>query len=812
MLANYLKLAIRQTWGNRLFSLLNLLGLSLGLAACLLIVQFVRFEQSFDRQHPAAERIWRAYNQTVVDGAVVTEDANTHSALGPSLKNDLPGEVEDFARIYNRGEESTVFVKNGQPIRVQSAFLADPGFLRLFPQKVLAGDLATSLDAPFSLVLSRKAALQLFPDIESAIGQALKIPAELFNGTFVVRAVVEDPPANVHIHFNALGSYATRHAQGHSDNWDSYWEYNYFQLAPHADPGRVRQKLADYSEAYLKKEGIRLAMQPLADIHLHSALTYEIEANGSARSLRFLGLAAGLVLLIAFVNYVNLSTARSMKRGREVGVRKAVGASRGHLVVQFLVEGAVLNLASMGLALSLVQSAMPAFSAWLGRPLDTVPGYDAPFWAMVAGLWLLSVVGACFWPALALSGYSPLSVLRSGFFKRREKNNLRHGLVVFQFVCSTSLIVAVLTIREQLFFLKNHDKGLSLEQVVTVRMPATDWRLDSLNQPKMRVLKNEIAQVPGVRSVAGSSIVPSLGISSIAGTNAGVVQVRQPSASGQATTYFVSIEKGFLETYGIRMAAGEYYEAANEMAEGSAVLINDAARKMLGFASAEAAVGEEIAYRGNTDSRMRVHGVISDFHIESLKEPARPTLYFCKQTVRNGYLSLKIAAPNAAEVMAQVLPVWQRIWPESPMDWQFLDKNFDAQYRSEQQLGQVFGLFSGLALVVACLGLFGLAAFVAERRTKEIGIRKVLGASAAGIAQLLVGDFLKLVLVAIVIASPVAHYFMQAWLADFAHRIEVEWWMFAAAGAVAVAIAFLAVGFQSVKAALANPVKSLRSE
>ncbi len=811
MLSNYLTVAIRTLLKNSLFSALNIIGLAVGMAACLLIVQYVRFEKGYDRQSPHADRIWRAYNQTIVDGAIKTEDANTHSALGPSLKNDLPTDVEDYARIFNRGEVSMVFIHKETPVRISSAWLADASFLRMFPQKALVGDLNSCLNEPYALLLTRKAALQLFPTVEAALGQTLRVPSEPFNGLYTITAVVEDPPANVHIKFNALGSYASRYAAGHRDNWEQYWEYTYFQLSQNANIERVKEKLAAYSDHFLKAEGIRLAMQPLTDIHLYSALTYEIEPNGSARSVRFLSVTALLILLIAFVNYINLTTARAIKRGREVGLRKAIGASRGQIIRQFLFEGALLNLVSIGFALLLVLQFMPVFSKMLDRPLDISPGFDLVFWGIVASLWGLGILAACLWPAVSLSSFSPLAVLKRDFFHPKDGLGLRQGLVVFQFGCSTVLIIAVMTIATQLNFLKNHDKGLSLEHIVTMRMPTTDWRMDSLNRLQMEAMKNEIMQIAGIQSIAGSSIVPSMGIGSIEGTSNALYQVQNSAVSAQATTYFVNIEKGFLETYNIPMAAGQYFEAPNEEALSDNILINEAARKMLGFPTAESAVGAEIAFQRSRHP-MKIHGVIADFHIESLKEPTRPTLYYCYKYVRNGYLSMKINTTDIPALMSRIKPIWQRFWPESPMDWQFLDEQFDSQYRAEQQLSWSFGLFSGLAILIACLGLFGLATFTAEQRLKEIGIRKVLGASVLGITGLLAKDFIRLVILAIVIATPVAGYAMQHWLMDFAYRIDLQWWMFAAAAILALAIALFTIGFQSVKAALANPVKSLRSE
>lgn len=817
MLINYCKIALRQMAGNRLVSGLNLAGLSVGMASFLLIAQFVRFEWSYDRQSPHAGQIWRAFNETVNDaGAAVTQDANTHSALGPALKNDLPGEVVDFARLYNRGEGRVEFMRERRPVALSGVWMTDPGFLRLFPQRFLAGDAASCLAAPFSLVLTRRAAERLFGGATAALGQQITAPGGPFVGVWQVTAVVADPPVNTHLKFEALGSYATRYAQGHEDNWDSYWDYNYFQLAPGAAPERVREQLAAYSRNFLAAAGIRFNMQPLTDIHLHSNLTYEIEPNGSARNVRFLGLAAGLLLLIAFVNYVNLSTARLLHRAREVGVRRAVGASRGQLFGQFLVEGALLNLAAVGLAIGLVQALMPQFSRWLDRPLYELPGYDGLFWALCAGLWVSGVALACLWPAIAQSRLTAAPAGKADFFGRRERPVLRHGLVVFQFVCSTALIGAVLVVQRQLRFMEQHEKGIDLAQVAVLPAPNFDWRQDSLNRHKMAAFRQEVAALSGVEQVAVSDAAPALGIATLAGTSTQVYWADRPAGgSGQSTLYFFNAEKDFFAAYGARLLAGELFVAQDRRAVFGQVVINETCRKMLGFPSAAAAIDEEIVMAGNENQRVRVKGVVADFHIESLKSPVRPTFYYLHPQLTAGFISIKwVSGPgqSARAALAAVEERWRRFFPETGFDPVFADAAFAAQYRAERLLSQAFGLFAGLAVFVACLGLLGLAAFTAERRTKEIGIRKVLGASVAGIAGLLAKDFLKLVLVAIVIASPIAYYLMQQWLADFAYRIALSWQVFAAAGFMAVGIACLAVGGQAVKAALANPVESLRSE
>ncbi len=807
-----IRTALRSLWKQRFFTSLHILGLSVGMAACLVIVQYLRFEWSYDRQSPHAEHIWRAYNQTIVNGAVATEDANTHSALGPALRRDLPDEVVDYARIFNRSEPSFVFLKDNVPHTIEHTWLADAGFLRLFPQQVVVGDLATALDAPFSLVLARSTAERLYGSPTAALGQTLRIPAEPFEGWFTVRAVVENPPANNHIKFNVLASYVTRYAHQHQDNWDTYWEYNYFQLSPHADPERVRRQLAIYSQNFLKSEGISLQMQRLTDIHLHSNLTYEIEPNGSARSMRFLGAVAVLVLLIAFINFINLATARMGTRTREVGVRKALGASRGQLVQQFLVEGALINVVSLALALWLVFAFLPLFSSWMARPLVQLPGYDRVFWLAAIGLWAAGLLLANLWPALALSGRSVLGIFKNRTIEKNEQPYLRKALVVFQFTCSVVLMVAVLVIYAQLTFMKKHDKGLSLEQIVTLRLPKNDWRLDSITHPKMSAMQQEISQMAGVQSASISWMVPGMGVNTLEGTSNPMIWLRNPSASAPATTYFHDVQKEFFPTFGIQLLAGQVYDPPTPEASNQNVMINEAAMRMLGLPSPEAAVGEEIAFSRSPENRLRIQAVVADFHIESLKQPPKPTLFYCRQFMRTGYLSVKLNAPDASTVMANLQPIWQRYWPECPLQWQFLDQRFDAQYRSEQQLGEVFGGFAALAVLIACLGLFGLSAHTAERRTKEIGIRKVLGASVVGITGLLAKDFLRLVLVAIVLATPVAYFLMEKWLADFAYRIQVQGWMFVVAGALALFIAFVTVGVQSVRAALANPVHALRNE
>lgn len=815
MIQSYFKIAWRNLTKHRVFTIVNILGLSIGIIACLLILQFVRYEQNYDKISPNTPQLWRAYNETVSNGEVITQDGNTHPILGPSLKADLP-EIKDFFRMYNRNTNDVVFYRNNQPIRIKHAWMTDPGFLRIFPQKFIAGNSETCLLEPWKIILTKSTAHQLFPD-ENPMGKTLLIPGGPFTGTYAVEGIVEDPPQNTHLKFNALISYSTRYAKGHTDGWDSYWDYNYFQLTPEADPEKVRAQLDLYSEQFLKSAGIRLSMQPFESIHLHSDLTYEIEQNGSARTVYFLGFVAMLIFAIGCINYINMTTARSLERAKEIGLRKVVGARRGQLAGQFIVEGFLINIIAIILSLPVLQALLPIFGRFIGRPLAE-QGFDAVFWMQAGGLFLAGMIVASSYPALVLTRLAPLKVLgghtASAFMGRGSRGLFfRKALVVFQFSCSAALIFGLIVVNRQLNHLQNHDKGLSLEQIITLKMPEADWRQDSLNRLKTSSFKNQIAQLSGISSISSSSVVPSLGIQSIAGTSSGLVLANKPSQTIPGTIYFVDASYEFYETFGIRFLAGKPFITTDDQVGNQHVIINEVLLEILGIPSPEAAIGVELAYPGRSDGfKMRIEGVVANFQIESLKAPARPTLYFCQPEPRSGYISLKINPEQIQSLLASMELVWKNTFPESPFEYWFLDEHFAGQYAAETQLSKVFGLFAALAIFIACLGLFGLVKFSSEQRTKEIGIRKVLGASVSGIVALLSKEYTKLVFIAAVIAFPIAWWAMNSWLEEFAFRINIGWWVFLISGLSALFIALGTISYQAIKAAIANPVKSLRSE
>ncbi len=805
MFSHYVRFLLRK---QPVFTALNFAGLVLGMTAALLLFGYVRFEQGYDGQSPHAGQIWRVFNQTLDGNTVVTQDANTHSAIGPTLKAEVPG-VVDFARLYCSNSAEVVAMVENQAFEVLKCYTTDPGFLRMFPQQILHGDPAICLNEPNTAIITKTQSERFFGTIAS-IGKTFRITQGMMAGQYTVTAIVADPPEDTHLKYDLLLSYATQYANGHEDNFESYWDYNYFQLAPNADPEAVRQKLAVINETFLKNEGIRLEIQRFTDIHLHSDLTYELEPNGSARTVNFLGLIALLILGIAFINFVNLTTAFANARGKEVGIRKAIGASRSTLTFQFFFESLFLSIAAFLVSAACAVQLLPGFAEMVGRPLKTT-GFDLAFWAGSAGIVVGLAALSGLYPALQLSGFRPAEVLR-GRLALGQGNTLRKGLVITQFVCAVGLIFGVLVVSRQLDFLKKHELGAQIDQVVTLKSVKRESREDTLSANKIALFKSACEQMPGVQGMAMSNIAPGLGLNGISGSNR-PIHWTQKRDFARITSYFVNTDEHFFDLFGIKVLAGQHQLLSDSRARYNTVSINRAMMKVLGFPSPEAAIGQQIAYENSEGGvTMTVSAVIEDFHIESLKTTPKPTLYYCFPPDQLLYVSLKIAPENIRSTLSAMQSAWGGIYPETPFRYWFLDEHFAQQYRSETQFGQVFGLFAALAILISCLGLLSLTAYNVQHRRKEIGIRKVLGASVTGITGLLSKDLLILVAVAIFIASPIAYYSMNLWLANFAYRIDIQGWMFAAAGLLALGVAFLTISFQSIRAALANPVKSLRSE
>ncbi|MBL7825674.1 MAG: ABC transporter permease, partial [Saprospiraceae bacterium] len=771
------------------------------------LFNYIRYEQQYDRNTPHASQIWRVFNKTMDGESVITQDANTHSAVGPVLKAEVPG-VADYFRLYNGGSNETVVIAHNQPFDLERFFCTDPGFFRMIPQHALFGNLNTSLDAPYSAVLTEQTANKLF-GAANAVGQTFRIPSGMCAGAYTVAAVVANPPQNSHLKFDLLTSYATRYAKGHEDNFDSYWDYSYFMMEPGSNMEGVRKKLASINEQFLKKDGIQLDIQPFTDIHLKSELTYEIESNGSARMVQFLGLIALFVLCIALINYLNLTTALAGERAKEIAIRKTIGAGRGNLIRQFFTESLLVCLISFLGAAFLTSQTLPWFGDLIGRPL-AAPGapFDWHFWQLgLAGALVVAFLAGIY-PAFKLSGLK-LSAAFAGAHGAGGAG-LRKGLVVTQFMLSVGLIFGVIVVQSQLSFLKNHELGIQLDQMVSIK--AAGFENDSLTRNKLNVFKDACSQLSGIGTLSASSIAPGLGINGISGSNRPLRWTQKPDYA-RITSYFVETDEQFFDLFGVKILAGTYRFSNDRVAQYSNVAINRAMLDALGFPNPEAAIGQTIGYENSENGAVStITAVIDNFHIESLKTTPKPTLYYCFAPEQLKYLSFKVSPANLERTLNGLQQIWQKVYPEHPFRYWLLDEHFAQQYRSERQFSRVFGLFAVFSIVVSCLGLLGLTAYSMQRRRKEIGIRKVLGATTGNVAALLTNDFLRLVALAVICAAPFAYYAMNYWLENFAHRVSIQWWMFVLAGTMVVMIALATVLFQSLKAALTNPVECLKQE
>lgn len=807
MLTHYIKLLSRK---QPVFTAINFGGLVVGITAALLLFRYVRYEKTYDTQSPHAKQIWRVFNQTLNGKAVITQDANTHSAVGPTLKAEVAG-VVDYARLYCGNSPEIVVLANQNPFEIKRFYATDQGFMRMFPQKILLGNEKNCLELPYTAIITRSQAKRIF-NTEDALGKTLRITNGMMVGNYTITAVIEDVPENSHLKFDLLVSYKTRYAQGHVDNFESYWDYNYFQLADGANPEIVRQKLNEINKKLLQESSIRLDIQLFTDIHLNSNLTYELEPNGSARVVNFLSVVAVLILLIAFINYINLTTALANERGKEVGVRKVLGASRMMLTKQFLIESFLLATFAFLVAVFLSNLTLNEFGQFIGRPLGTTSTkVDINFWIFSIGIVLILSFLTGLYPAFQLSGFLPSEVLK-GRFSVGNVSKLRKGLVVFQFACSITLIIGVLVVKNQLNYLKEHDLGVNLNQIISIKSIPSQGRNDTLSRQKLAIFKQKASKLAGVSQSASSSIVPGLGINTISGSSRPIRWTKKNDFAN-ITTYFVNTDEDFFKLFEVKVLAGKHQFYQDRASQFNHVSINKSMLKLLGFPSAEAAIGEQIAYQNSENNfSMTISAVIEDFHIESLKIAPNPTLYYCFSPEELNYLSLKIANNQLPNTIERLSEIWKEIYPEQPFSYWFLDENFAQQYQAETQFGKVFGLFSALAIIISCLGLLGLVAHSVQRRTKEIGIRKVLGASVPNLFMLLSKDFLILIAIALVLASPIAYFLMEAWLTDFVYRIKIDWFIFLIAFLIVFLIALLTISFQAIRAALMNPVKSLKIE
>lgn len=811
MLQNYIKIAVRNLLRHKSFSFINLFGLSTGLACCLLIGLYIWNELSFDRYHEKAGRIWRMsrkfYNK---DGSQQLHLGHLAPPFGPLLKNDFP-DMEEVTRLL---QTNTTVRIGEQFFSEDQMFYAEPNVFRVFDIPLRSGNPASALNEPYSVMLNETTAKKYFGTADP-MNRILR-----FSGRFdlKVTGIFQDFPYNSHFHPALLVSFSTLNdtlvygAEALRTNWGNN-SFSTFVLLPENYPV---QKLEGQFPAFLDKHMQGMAMEanapkpsswtslhiePLTGIHLKSHLDSEIEENGDIRRVYIFSIIALFVLLIACINYMNLTTARAAVRAREIGVRKVVGAFQHNILLQFLSESVLLAFFAALLAFGIAYLALPLVNDLLGQELQVS---SAAMWAapaLLLGLTALTGLLAGAYPAFYLSGLKPLSILKNEK-SGRSGGALRKVLVVGQFAVSVVLIIATVVVFRQLQFLQNQKLGLNKDHVVTA------FCYNDL-APRFESFRNEILNNAAVKNVTRSSRLPSGRLLDSFGSAQAQVDTDTLQQS-EVDLKFVTVDHRFAQTYELEMAAGRFYQQDFGSDRTESFIVNEAASKMIGWKTPQDAVDKRINY-GNRDAR--IVGVLKDFNFESLHQEIQPMIFYIpRDSTRFNFLSFRLDAAHIDEGLAHLKATWQKFLPEYPFEYRFLDEQYGKLYEAEQRQGRVFISFALLAILIACLGLFGLTAFVVQQRVKEIGIRKVLGATVPGLLMLLSKDFLKLVGIALLIASPVAWYFMQQWLEDFAYRIRIDAWVFLSAGLLAVLVAFLTVSFQSVKAALANPVNSLRNE
>ncbi|HUB60365.1 MAG TPA: ABC transporter permease [Puia sp.] len=803
MFKNYLLTALRGFRKNRMAAVINIFGLTVGLSSCLLIALFIRHELSYDDFETKGPRIVRVIMSYRFNGGEEMTTGNfTSTKVATTFQQVFP-EVEAAVRMNDPDE----IVRYGEKLFNEKRFVfVDSSFFTVFSMPLTRGDARSALSGPRKIVLTQTAARRYFGDADP-MGKLLRVGSDSSN--YEVTGVMADPPSNSQIKFDLLASFSSLYANDNNTYWDANY-YTYLLLRNAADLRPLQTKVDAFMEKESKKYGatIKFLLEPFMRVHLYSPYS-GLEPGTSIIYIYILAGVALLILVIAGATYINLSTARSVDRAREVGVRKVVGAGKGQLFWQFIGESLVLCLLAVVLSLGVVAAVLPAFDRLAERELSWRLVVSPVFIFLALGVAVLVGLLAGSYPALVLSRFHPVKVLKGAFKNTAGGQGLRQSLIVFQFVISVFLIVATFIMGRQLSYIRNRDLGYDREHVVWISMDRS-----LLN--KVAYIKTELRRDPDVLDVSVSRATP---VSIYGGYN--MRNTLMPS-DRQLSVYANPVDEDYLATTGLKLVAGQgisrqdMLNADPEGASGGkdtvtrpnyAFILNETAARELGWSPQEA-VGKRMFM---DDSRPGfVRGVVKDFNFQSLHLPIKGLILF--PALRSGGMLVRITGQHLPETLAFLETTWKRVAPAVPYEMQFLDDAYNKEYAAEERLGTVMNLFSGIAIVLACLGLFGLSSYAARQRVKEIGIRKVLGAPVAGLVMLLGGRFVRMAVVAMVIAMPLAAWVMHGWLADFVYRTSMAWWIFVLAGLMVMAVTLATVSIQAVRVALVNPAKSLRSE
>jgi putative ABC transport system permease protein len=806
MVRSYVKIAFRNLLKQRVSTMINILGLSLGMAASLIILNYLYFERSYDKLHKNADRIFRVPMEVTEKGGVAQTFAFTYPPVATAMMKDYP-EVENAVRW--RGQGSSIKVGNQVYLEPGMIYFVDRSVFDVFSFPFVHGDAQTALKELNDLVLTEAIAHKLFGS-KDPIGQNINFQ----NEDYVVKAVLKDLPENSHLRFGILLNFdkyiQITESQGGRirDNWGWSDFYTYVLLKPSADVNKLRAKMPAFAERYKGEDmkatsyTMQFHLQPLKEIHLKSHYDYEFAGNGNFKYLSFLAITGLLILIIAWINYINMATARALDRSKEIGIRKVVGALRRQLIGQFLIESLLVNLFAILLGLLIFQFSLPFFRELVGKKIPGLSFENWVFWASLAGVFIIGSVLTGFYPAFVISSFRPIQTLKTAALTESRKlgnNLLRKILVVGQFSASIVLVAVILGLNYQMRYMSKQDLKVNIDQTLVIQetMPR-----DSLGLLKVKAYLQELEKFPSILKSCASTDIPGKEVgSSTAFWRKGTQNEKRCRTFG--------VDENFLDNFGLKIISGRQFRDnfAIDAAQQN-IIINETAARLIGFENPEKAIGQIVTH---ADGDLNIIGVIKDYHQESLREDFDPIVFYASADDWN-YYSLKVNTANVQQIVQHVEHTWKSYFPGNPINYFFLDEFYNEQYRVDRQFNIILWCFTVLVIVVACLGLLGLSAFILSKRAKEISIRKVLGANLGQILSLVTLEYFQLILLAGTIAIPVAYVLMQQWLKSYVFRIQIGWWFFVLPILVVVLIAGTTVGWQSIRAALANPVKSLRSE
>ncbi len=812
MLLNYLKTAVRDLKRNRLFSSINIIGLGIGIAAFLVIIQFVLFERSYDNFHQNAADIYRIpFSWDPISESTIAEVyASNVPALGPALKNDFP-EVREYARLFDVHTIVpyciiTYVNEAGTKISFdeENGYYADPGFLTIFSFPLISGDAASALTEPKSVILSESMARRYF-GTQNPVGKTLEVNNEEPSGSYTVKGVFADVPANSHLKFDFLFSYSSLGSGSVTKSWVWSQFYTYVQLVPGTDPRALERKLPAFLKKYNGPEnGYEMFLQPLRDIHLTSHYRYEAELNGSERITNFLFIVAFLVLFIAWINYVNLASAKAMERAKEIGIRKAIGANKSQLFVQFIFQSFLTNAIACLVALGIILAGIPTI---LARATDGVINFSTlarpDFWLIMAAALVVGAVTSGLYPAYIISSYEPVEVLKGQVKSSAGGLRLRRVLVVAQFAASVSLAISTLIIMRQFRFMQSQDLGIGITQTLVVKSPGI---VNTTDQGMTGLFKDEVLKHPNVRAVAFSSSIPGKEITLTRG-----IKRRDGEPKGNNNFFLVGVDENFIDFYGIQLKEGRPFAKENlTVDKRNSVIVNEQALRELKYQPTDRVVNEKILISGKPPE-LNIVGVIKNYHNKSLEYPYEPIVLYL-DSLNQGYFSLRInTATDARATLGSVEQTFKRVFPDAPFEYFFLDDFFNQQYQNEERNVRVFGAFCTIVILIACLGMIGLTTYSIVQRSKEIGVRKIMGANTLDVLLLLLKELFRSIAIASLIAWPLTYFLMGNWLKNYAFQVDVYWWHYLVPSLAIAAIAVLSVIYRIFITARKAPVKFIRN-